>query len=264
MTEAAVLTSVDNRGVARVSLNRPEVNNAYNGEMIDALVQALEALAVNDDVRVVVIQGEGRHFQAGADLDWIDAVRQQDLNENVRVSRTTAMALVALNQYPKPTLALVHGGCFGGGIGLIASCDIVLAEHSARFAISEARWGLIASIILPQLNAAMGLRQVRRYALSCEQFDAARAQEMGLVHELCEPGQLNNCAAEVIEHLLKSAPEAIGLTKKYALRVAGLEPGSADIESLIQSHAEKRRSNESLEGLASFREKRNPNWYPSS
>ena len=261
MTEAAVLSEVDSRGVARLSLNRPEVNNAYNGAMIEQLALALEALALDETVRVIVIRGHGRHFQAGADLKWLDQVRQADEAENLRVSRQTAMALVALNRYPKPTLALVLGGCFGGGIGLIASCDIVLAERSARFAISEARWGLIASIIVPQLNAAMGLRQVRRYALSCEQFDAQRALEMGLVHELCEPGQLEACAGEVIDHLLKSAPQAITQTKQYALSDAGLESAGADLETLIQSHAVKRRSEESAEGLRSFREKRDPHWY---
>jgi len=261
MREAAVLSEVDSRGVLQLSLNRPAVNNAYNGEMIEQLAAALEVHADDSAVRLVVIQGRGRHFQAGADLQWLDQVRQADAAENLRVSRQTAMALVGLNQYPKPTLALVQGGCFGGGIGLIACCDIVVAETTARFAISEARWGLIASIILPQLNAAMGLRQVRRYALSCEPFDARRALEMGLVHELCDPGRLAASAAGIMEYLLQSAPEAITQTKYHALRVAGLETGADDLEGLIESHASKRRSTESMEGLASFREKRDPNWY---
>jgi len=261
MRDATVLSEVDQRGVAWLSLNRPEVNNAYNGAMIEQLVEALEAHGGDQAVRLVVIRGHGRHFQAGADLHWIEQVRAADAAENLRVSKRTARALVALNRFPKPTLALVQGGCFGGGVGLIACCDIVIAERSARFAISEARWGLIASIIVPQLNAAMGLRQVRRYALSCEQFDAQRAFETGLVHELCEPGQLQACAAGVIDHLLKSAPEAVAQTKLYALRAAGLETGGAVLDDLIQSHAVKRRSDESAEGLASFREKRHPHWY---
>ncbi len=261
MSAAAVLSEVDDCGVAWLSLNRPEVNNAYNGDLIEQLAQAMESYATDSAVRLVVIRGNGRHFQAGADLQWLDQVGRADAEENLRVSRQTAMAMHGLNNYPKPTLALVQGGCFGGGIGLIASCDVVLAESSARFAITEARWGLIASIIIPQLNATIGPRQVRRYALSCEIFDAQRALQMGLVHEVCEPGQLQESAAVVIDHLLKSAPDALTQTKQIALRDAGLDVGGEAFEAMIRAHALKRRSEESMEGLASFREKRDPNWY---
>ncbi len=264
MSEAIVLSEVDNRGVACLSLNRPQVNNAYNGDMIEQLAAALEAHAVDEAVRMVVIRGHGRHFQAGADLKWIDEVRQADESENLRISTQTANAVAALNTYPKPTLAQVQGGCFGGGVGIVAACDIVVAETSARFSITEARWGLVASIIVPQLNAAMGLRQVRRYALSCEIFDARRAYEIGLVHELCEPGELDSCAQGIIDHVLKSAPQALSQTKSCALSVAGLAPGATDPGALIDSHAAKRRSSEAEEGLASFREKRDPHWYRSN
>lgn len=264
MQDSVVLAEVDARGVATVTLNRPEVNNAYNGDVIQGLRRRFDELAGDPAVRVVVIRGNGRHFQAGADLKWIDAVRTASAEENLRVSGETAQALRGLNEFPCPTVALVHGGCFGGGIGLIASCDIVIADRSAMFSITEARWGLMASIIVPQLNAAMGVRQVRRYALSCERFDADRAQALGLVHEVCDAGDLDAAAAPVLEALLASEPEAIAQTKHHALEDAGLLLDDATWEALTLAHATSRQCEAAREGLASFREKRMPAWYPDA
>src|SRR5262249_41836317 len=144
-----VLWEIDASGVATVTLNRPEVNNAYNGELIQGLLAALDALGDAKDLRAVVISGNGRHFQAGADLKWIDAVRTASREENIRVSRATAEAVARLNRAPVVTLALVQGGCFGGGTGLIAACDVVIAADNAMFSIAEVRWGLTAAIIVP-------------------------------------------------------------------------------------------------------------------
>lgn len=262
MSEPVVLHEVDARGVATVTLNRPQVNNAYNGEMIGALLDLLPRLADERAVRVLVLRGNGPHFQAGADLKWIDEVRGQGEAANLAVSRGTAEAVRGLNEFPKPSVALVHGGCFGGGIGVIAACDVVIAEHSALFAITEARWGLLASIIIPQLNGAMGLRQVRRYAQSCERFDATRAQQIGLVHEVCAPGGLDAAAAPVIDAFLNSAPDAMAATKAIALAHAGQVMDADYFDELISVHARKRASDEAVEGLASFAGKRDPAWYP--
>ena len=262
MSDTVVLHEVDARGVATVTLNRAEVNNAYNGDMIRSLLEIFGELGASDAVRVVVIRGNGRHFQAGADLKWIDQVREQGEEENLAVSRRTAQAVRGLNEFPKPTLALVHGGCFGGGIGMIAACDVVIAESTAMFAITEARWGLMASVIIPQLNGAMGLRQVRRYALSCERFDAARARDVGLVHEVCEPGALDATAVPIVDAFLKSAPDAMAGTKALALAHARQLMDEAYFERLVEVHSRKRASDEAVEGLASFREKRDPSWYP--
>lgn len=264
MQEPVVLCAVDPRGVATVTFNRPQLNNAYNGDVIEGLVAAFTQLGADPRVRVVVLRGNGPHFQAGADLTWIDQVRTSSAEENLAVSRRTAGAVQALNVFERPTVALVHGGCFGGGIGIIAACDVVIAERSALFAISEARWGLHASIIIPQLNAAMGVRQVRRYALSCERFDAERAQQLGLVHELCEPGGLDEAAAAVLDALLHSEPGAVALTKRYALREAGLDIGDPDMDELVDAHARARQTEQAREGLASFAQKRKPAWYPST
>jgi len=262
--DPVVLHAVDARGVATVTLNRPRVNNAYNGEMVQSLLEIAGALAADDAVRVLVLRGNGPHFQAGADLRWIDAVRESSAQENLAVSRRTADAVRGLDQFPKPVLALVHGGCFGGGTGMIAACDVVIAEASAMFAITEVRWGLVASVIVPQLVGAMGLRQVRRYALSCERFDAARAKACGLVHEVCPDGGLDAAAAPVIDAFLKSAPQAMADTKAQLLSYAGQMIDEATFDEQVRAHSLKRVSAEAREGLASFKEKRDPAWYPGA
>lgn len=260
--EKPVLWSVDARGVATVVLNRPHVNNAYDGAMIDGLHAAMDALQQHADLRVVALRGNGKHFQAGADLAWIQSVAAQPDAENVDVSRATAEAIRRLDASPVPTIALVHGGCFGGGTGMIAACDLVIATEDAQFSITETRWGLMAGIIVPQLNAAIGVRQVRRYALTCERFGAAEARRIGLVHEVCAAGDLDKTAATFIDMLLMNARDANAQTKAVARTYAGLDVGDVAYDGLVRQHAAKRRSPEATEGLASFRDKRKPSWYP--
>jgi methylglutaconyl-CoA hydratase len=262
VSDPVVLCETDRRGVATVTLNRPEVNNAYNAEVVQALLDIFTGLAADGAVRLVVIRGKGRHFQAGADLKWLQEIGRMDAEANRATSLKTASAMRGLNEMSKPTVALVHGACVGGGTGIVASCDIVIAERSATFAISEARWGMAATIIFPQLNAAIGIRQVRRYALTCERFDAERALSLGLVHELCAPGQLDAAAAPVIDGLLKAAPEAIALGKRSAMLSAGALMGEVEFARLVSEHALKRQTPEAAEGLQSFVEKRDPGWYP--
>ena len=257
-----VLCSVDARGVATVTLNRPERNNAYNGEVIKALIDGVESLAADPAVRVVVIRGNGKHFQAGADLSWLKEMGQLSPLENIEVSRRTASAIQGLTEFPKPTIALIHGGCFGGGTGIAAAADIVIASEDAIFAITEARWGVMAGIIVPHLNATIGVRNVRRYALTCERFGAQEAKEMGLVHQVCAEGALDEAVAPVIDNLLMSAPDALAQTKRRALVEAGLDLSGSHFTELVEEHALKRQSDEAKEGLASFLEKRPPSWYP--
>src|ERR1700759_752885 len=157
-TSGPVLWRVDERGIARLVLNRPEVNNAYDGALIEGLLAALDALARVETLRAVVITGNGRHFQAGADLGWIDAVRTASAEENIRVSRATATAVRRLNAAPVPTVALVQGGCFGGGTGIIAACYVFAAAANAMFSIAEVRWGLTAASSSPQRYYAIGVR----------------------------------------------------------------------------------------------------------
>ncbi len=185
MSESPVLHTIDARGVATVTLNRPDVNNAYNGALIDGLLAAMDALEKETRLRVVVLKGNGRHFQAGADLKWIRGVARETMPANDAASRATARAVDRLNRLPVPTVALVQGGCFGGGTGVIAACDIVIAAEDALFSITEVRWGLTAAIIIPQLVDAISARQVRRYALTGERFGAAEARRIGLCTTSC-------------------------------------------------------------------------------
>ncbi len=262
MTEPVVLCAVDARGVATLTLNRPEVNNAYNGEMLEALAQHVGRLADDPAVRVLVLRGNGRHFQAGADLGWLQAVSRDTPEANLAASRLTGGAVRGLDSLAKPTVALVHGACVGGGTGVVAACDVVVAERSATFAISEVRWGVAATVIFPQLNQAIGLRNVRRYAQTCERFGADEARRIGLVHEVCEPGDLDEALAPVLDGLLNAAPGALAVSKLSAMRCAGAPVPDEEFERLVREHADRRQSGEAAEGFASFHERRKAGWAP--
>jgi len=261
VNEEAVLRSVDPRGVATVTLNRPGVNNAYDETIIQGLHEAMDELGARPGLRVVILCGAGKHFQAGADLKWIQRVAAQSAEENERVSRATAMAVHRLNTLPVPTLALVQGGCFGGGTGIVAACDMVIAADDAMFSITETRWGLIAGIILPQLADAIGVRHVRRYALSGERFGALEARRIGLVHEVVPLADLHAAGERLVAQIMQNAPEANAQTKAAALEFAWGSVTDAVLGRLIADHGTKRRSAEATEGLASFAEKRPARWF---
>jgi methylglutaconyl-CoA hydratase len=260
MSNDPVLHHTDARGVATVLLNRPEVNNAYDDTVIRGLLGAMDELGAGGALRAVVVRGAGKHFQAGADLNWIRRVAAQSAEDNERASRATADAVRRLNELPVPTIALVQGGCFGGGTGIVAACDVVIAADNAMFSIAETRWGLMAGIILPQLADAIGARQVRRYALTGERFGAQEARRIGLVHEVVPLAELEAAGARLVEQLLQNAPEANAQTKRIALEFAWGAVEESVLEKLVLQHAAKRRSAEAAEGLASFVEKRPARW----
>src|SRR5499427_10526034 len=261
MSQNPVLWNLDDRGVATVTLNRPEVNNAYDGALIQGVLAAMDDLGTKP-LRVVVLKGNGRHFQAGADLKWINSVRPQSPEANEAASRATFEAVQRLNTLPIPTVALVQGGCFGGGTGVISACDIVIAADNALFSITEVRWGLTAAIIIPQLCDAIGVRQVRRYALTGERFGAEEARRIGLVHEVVPLAELESAGGKVVEQLLANAPDALAETKQLAMESAfgGMDVGDAAYARLVKMHAARRQTKEASEGLASFAEKRAANW----
>ena len=180
-----VLCTIDGRGVASVTLNRPRVGNAYDGALIDALLTTFGRLAEQPGLRVVVVRGAGRHFQAGADLSFLARLRDAPPAENHDFSRRTVAAIRGLQLLPRPTVALVQGGCFGGGVGIAAACDIAIAATEAVFALSEVRWGITPAPIIPLLVERIGARAAGRLALTGERFDAATARAVGLVHEIC-------------------------------------------------------------------------------
>lgn len=262
MPETTVRSEIDARGIATVTLSRPARNNAYNGRMIAELAATMGQLAADNRARVIVLRGEGRHFQAGADLGWINAIRAESVEANLDISRRTAEAVQGLTTLPKATVALVHGGCFGGGTGIAAACDILLADETAIFSITEARWGLTAVPIVPQLLSRLGPGRLRRYALTCERFDARRAFEIGLVDEICPSGGLDAAAAPILDALLHVPPGAMAQSKASILRYAGLCYTPDEIEAMALPHGLKRLSPEADEGLASFLEKRDPSWWP--
>jgi methylglutaconyl-CoA hydratase len=260
MPKRAVLCNLDARGVATVTLNRPDVGNAYNGDVIHGLIAAMDDLGRKPGLRAVLLRGNGKHFQAGADLTWIKTVSAASMEENLEASRATAEAVDRLNRLPVPTVALVHGGCFGGGTGIVAACDVVIAAADAIFSIAEVRWGLTAAIILPQLADAISVRQLRRYALTAERFGAEEARRIGLVHIVVASDGLAAAGEDMMLRLLENGPIAMSETKAIALQSAWGGFSRETLAALVDSHARKRRSLEAVEGLASFLDKRPANW----
>jgi methylglutaconyl-CoA hydratase len=261
LSRGAVILSLDSRGVASLDLNRPEVGNAYNGTMIAGMIAAIDELSGNPRLRVVLLRGIGKHFQAGADLAWTKSVSEDSRKENFDVSRATAEAVDRLNRLAVPTLALVQGACFGGGTGFVAACDLVIAADNAVFSIAEVRWGLTCAIIIPELSAAVGVRQLRRYALSGERFTAAEAQRIGLVHQIVPLQNLAAAGEAMIGQLLGSAPLATAATKALLLAQAS-EGFAARRDVLVREHAARRQSAEAREGLAAFAARRAAKWLP--
>ena len=262
MAHGVVRTGLDERGVATVTLTRPEVHNAYDEQMIAELGEGARGAGRDPRVRVLVLRGDGRHFQAGADLNCLQRLASATPEVNLEFSWHTTEAMRRLSTFPRPTLALVHGACYGGGVGMVACCDIAIATERASFALTEVRWGVIPAPIIPQLCAAMGVRSVRRYGITGERFDAREALRIELIHAICAEGGLDQAAAPVIEALLQSAPEAVAQSKQLVLAHAGLELSPQQVQALARQAADKRASPEAAEGLESFLEKRRPSWYP--
>lgn len=256
-----ILWRLDARGVATVTFNRPAVNNAYNGEFIAGVLDAMDALGKEASLRVVVLRGAGRHFQAGADLKWMRAIAARPAADNLATSRDTASVVRRLNELPVPTVALVQGACFGGGTGIVAACDVVVAAEDAVFSIAETRWGLVGGIVLPQLVDAIGVRHVRRYAQTGERFDAREARRIGLAHEVVPLAGLEAAGERVVDQLLQNAPVANAQTKALALECAWGRMSDETFARVVAQHAAKRQSEEAAEGLASFAEKRAARWY---
>ena len=256
-----VLDEVDARGVASVTLNRPAVGNSYDGALIDGLIDTFDRLTREPGLRCVVLRGAGRHFQAGADLTFLRYLRTAPPEENLDFSRRTLAAIDGLRHFAHPTLALIHGGCFGGGIGIAAACDIAVAAEDAVFAISEVRWGITAAPIIPLLVDRIGSRALGRLALTGERFTAAEALRIGLVHRMCTADRLDTAAAEIVESLLAAAPEAAAMTKQLIAEAVETPDSQAFRERIVSEAAARRYSPEAAEGLASFAERRRPAWY---
>ncbi len=260
MSEPEILTDLDARGVATITLNRPDIFNAFNAELLNGLKEACEKFGADPQVRVVLVRGNGKHFSAGADINWFKEMASAPEEEKLKGGRMATGAMRALDIMPKPTIALVHNVCFGGGMGYVASCDIAIASEDAHFSVTEVRVGITPAPILPQLIAAMGVRALSRYALSGETFDAHEAKRIGFIHEVCPVGGLDEAAAPIIEALMLGGPKAIADTKRLIADVSGTRVSDEIVEKLSDESARGRGSPEGIEGFNSFLEKRKPNW----
>ncbi|HTY69179.1 MAG TPA: enoyl-CoA hydratase/isomerase family protein [Alphaproteobacteria bacterium] len=255
-----VQTEIDARGTATVWLNRPDVHNAFDDELIGALTKELKRLEADKSVRVVVLEGRGKSLSAGADFNWMKRAAKYSQAENVRDAQALADLLRALNRLKKPTIAAVQGNAFGGGVGLVACCDIAFAADHVHFAFTEARLGLIPATIGPYVVRAIGQREARRYFLTAESFGAEEALRIGLVHQICRLVDLNRLIRQTVDALLACGPVAQKEIKKLVRRVQYGSIDSAMIADTAERIAAMRVSAEGQEGMAAFLEKRKPAW----
>ncbi len=258
--EKTVLTEIDGRGVARIVLNRPEVRNAMNAAFIRDLTEAVETVGADESVRAVILTGKGKGFCAGADLAWMRETADYSVEENYADSGRLGRMLNRLNTLPRPVIGLINGHAFGGGIGLVACCDIAIASSAAQFSLSEVRLGLTPATISPYVVRKIGQSHARRYFLTAEVFDAARAEEIGLVHEVAEPDALEAKGREFVDLLLLGGPKSQAVSKDLIFRVSDREIDADLIDWTSRLIADIRASDEGREGAGAFLEKRRPAW----
>jgi methylglutaconyl-CoA hydratase len=260
---AALILQTDTRGVATLVLNRPERHNAFDDSLISELTEALLEISADESVRAVVLRGNGKSFSAGADLDWMRRVAGYTEADNRQDAAALALLMHTLDRMPKPTIALVQGAAYGGGVGLVACCDIAIAAGDAKFSLSEVRLGLIPAVISPYVVAAIGPRQARRYFQSAEVITATRAREIGLVHEVVEPDGLADAAEAVLAKLLEAAPGAQAQAKDLVVLCTSRQIDEALLAETGHRIAAQRASAEGREGVSAFLEKRLPAWRQS-
>jgi len=250
--------------IGLVALNRPDVHNAFNEKLIGELTTVLQALDAQAAVRAVVLTGHGKSFCAGADLNWMKKMAAYDAAENLADAQALALMLRTLNGLSKPTVACVRGAAFGGGVGLVACCDIAVAAHDAIFSLSEAKLGLIPATISPYVIEAIGARQARRYFLTAERFTAAEAFRIGLVHDIVPEPELDARINELLGDLLVAGPVA-QMECKALIRGVAHKPIDASVIAGTAEHiAAVRASPEGKEGVAAFLGKRSPKWVPEA
>ncbi len=255
-----VITQIDSRGIARVILNNPDKHNAFDDQMIIQLTEAFEAVATNSDVRIMLLQSEGKSFSAGADLGWMKRMARYSYQQNLSDAHALAAMLKALHQMPIPTIARVQGAAFGGALGLISCCDIAVASSKASFALSEVKIGLVPSTISPYVIAAIGERHAKRYFMTAERFDANTALQISLVHEAVEERFLDDKVEQLITMILSNGPEAVVAAKQLVFAISGKAIDSSLIEHTCEVIAGIRVSAQGQEGLNAFLDKRKPHW----
>ncbi|AEG91741.1 enoyl-CoA hydratase/isomerase family protein [Ramlibacter tataouinensis] len=247
-------------GVATVTLNRPEVRNAFNDEVIAEMMAVFHELGQRTEVRCVVLAANGPAFCAGADLNWMKRMAGYTRDENIADATALARMLEIVFRCPKPTIARVQGDVYAGGCGLVAACDIAVSVDTAQYCLSETRLGLIPATISPYVIRAMGARAAHRWFLTAERFGAAEAHRIGLVHEVVTADQLDGKVAEVAQALVQAGPAAVTACKQLVHDVAGHDITAPLIQRTVEGIADIRVSEEGREGIRSFLEKRKPAW----
>ena len=261
MTES-VLCELDPRGVATVTLNRPEKRNAFDDALIARLTETLLGLRAQDEVLVIVLTGAGSAFSAGADLNWMRSMAEYSEEDNIEDALRLAELMSVLNHLSVPTVARVNGHVYGGGVGLVACCDIAVADRDALFALSEVRLGLVPAVISPYVISAIGTRHARRFFLTGEAMTARKARRIGLIHEIAKPSRLDEAVADQVGMLLAGGPLAIRESKELIAMVAGSTESATEVitRRTAEIIAQLRVSDEGQEGLSAFLEKRSPDW----
>ncbi|MGN6512716.1 MAG: enoyl-CoA hydratase-related protein [Lysobacteraceae bacterium] len=247
-------------GIARLRLNRPALHNAFDAALIAALTAALERAGSDPGVRAVVLEGEGASFSAGADLHWMRGMAAASEAENRADALALARLMRTLDELPRPTIARVHGAAFGGGVGLVACCDIAIGAPEAKFGLTESRLGLLPAVISPYVIAAIGPRQARRWFATAEVFDAQEARRIGLLHEVVAAEALDAAVQRQLDLLRKAGPRAAAAAKALVRRVAAGGDGATLDAANADLIAALRVSAEGQEGLSAFLDKRKPSW----
>lgn len=259
MTDS-LITQLDENGTATVILNRPDVHNAFDTELVERLNDVLDDIATAKDVRAVLLAGAGDNFCAGADIAHMKASAAYTRRRNVDLAHRMALLFQKLDALPKPTIALVRGAVRGGGCGLVAACDIAIASRFATFRLTEVKLGIIPAVISPYVVRAMGERYARRYMLTGEELDAGAAYRVGLVHDIVEEDDLIPRASELLEQLHSSGPHAMAAVKQLVPLVARTPIGDRLTQATAELIADIRATPEAQEGLAAFLDKRKPAW----
>ena len=252
-----------NGPIGLITLNRPERHNAFDDALIVELTEALRSMEAEDGVRIVILSGAGKSFSAGADLNWMKRMAGFSMEENRRDAMGMATLMRTLAHLRKPTIARVHGAAYGGGVGLVACCDIAVAVQTATFSLTEAKLGLIPAVISPYVVAAIGERAARRYFVTAERFEAAEAWRLGLVHEVVtNEEELDEKLGAIVDAILACSPAAQREAKDLVRAVAGRPVTSELIQDTAERIARLRSSPEGREGVAAFLEKRRASWVP--
>jgi methylglutaconyl-CoA hydratase len=246
--------------LCEITLNRPEKHNAFNSELIQQLSAILMQLKSRQDIKVVIIQANGKHFSAGADLQWMQASKDYNAQENYTDAMQLASMLEALYRLPQTTIASVHGKALGGALGIISCCDIAIAANDSAFCFSEVKLGLIPAVISPYILQAIGARQAQRYCLSAEWFNAERAKHLGLLHETVPATQLAEYTQQLVQQIKQNAPVALSTCKTFLREVASMPLDSNLITHTAKTIAALRCSEEAQEGIQAFFDKRQPQW----